>query len=163
MTTALVTGASGGIGLEIARLLAPDHDLVLVARSGRQLDQLAEQLGGARTLATDLAQPGAAARVAAEAPVIDILVNNAGVGDYGLFADADPGKLTAMVNLNVTALTALTRAYLPAWCNEGAAASSTSPPRRRSSPDRSCRPTTPPRRTSCRSAKDWLRRHAAPV
>lgn len=119
MTTALVTGASGGIGLEIARLLAPDHDLVLVAPSGRQLEQLAEQLGGARTLAIDLAQPGAAARVAAEAPDIDVLVNNAGVGDYGLFADADPAKLTAMVNLNVTALTALTRAYLPGMVQRG--------------------------------------------
>lgn len=52
-------------------------------------------------------------RVVAESPVIDVLVNNAGVGDYGPFADADPAKLAAMVNLNVSALTALTRAYLP--------------------------------------------------
>lgn len=119
MTTALVTGASGGIGLEIARLLAPDHDLVLVARSGDQLRALADELGGAQVVAVDLAQPGAVQEVTAAIAEVDVLVNNAGVGDFGPFADADARKLTTMIDLNVGALTALTRAYLPGMIERG--------------------------------------------
>jgi uncharacterized protein len=113
--TALVTGASGGIGLEIARCLARDgYDLVLVARSGDKLQALADELGGARVLAADLSDPGAAAKVAAEVPSVDVLVNNAGVGDFGPFVDADLDRVLAMLQLNVVALTQLTRIYLPA-------------------------------------------------
>ncbi len=113
MTTALITGASGGIGLEIARVLAPDHDLVLVARKAAKLEALAEELGGAQVIAADLAEPSAVAKIVAEVSDVDILINNAGVGDFGPFAKADTDKTLGMIQLNITALTALTRAYLP--------------------------------------------------
>ncbi|MGZ4796315.1 MAG: SDR family NAD(P)-dependent oxidoreductase [Acidimicrobiia bacterium] len=119
MTTAVITGASGGIGLEIARVLAADHDLVLVARSAAKLEQLAEELGGARVVAADLSEPGGVAKVVAEAPDADVLVNNAGVGDFGPFAAADLDKTLAMIQLNVASLTALTRHYLPAMLERG--------------------------------------------
>jgi uncharacterized protein len=102
MTTALVTGASGGIGLEIARVLAGDHDLVLVARSAERLREVADELGGARALPIDLAAPGAVARIAAEVPDVDVLVNNAGAGDFAPFAEADPAKLDALIALSTS-------------------------------------------------------------
>ena len=119
MTTALITGASNGIGLEIARVLGPDHDLVLVARNAARLAALAEELGGARVIAADLAEPSGVAKIVAEVPAVDVLVNNAGVGDFGAFAEADPDKTLAMIQLNITSLTALTRAYLPGMLERG--------------------------------------------
>jgi len=119
MTTALVTGASGGIGLEIARVLKADHDLVLVARSELRLHELAGELGGARVVALDLADAGAVARLVDAVPDVDVLVNNAGVGDFSPFAEADPEKLDTVVALNVAALTRLTRAYLPGMLRRG--------------------------------------------
>jgi short-subunit dehydrogenase len=119
MTVALVTGASGGIGLEIARVLAPDHDLVLVARSAAKLESLAEELGGARFVPADLSDPAGEAKVGAEVADVDVLVNNAGVGDFGPFAEADPARTLAMIHLNVTSLTALTRRYLPGMLERG--------------------------------------------
>ncbi len=119
MTTALITGASSGIGLEIARVLAPDHDLVLVARSAAKLDALATELGGARVIAADLSDPSAVAKIAAEIADVDVLVNNAGVGDFGAFAEADADRTIAMIQLNVTSLTALSRVYLPGMLARG--------------------------------------------
>ena len=122
MTTALVTGASGGIGLELARLLAGDgHDIVLVARSADKLDGLAAELGSRRTtvIAADLSQPGAVAAVHAQVPDVDVLVNNAGVGDFGPFTDADPDKTLGMIQLNVTALTELTHRYVGGMVERG--------------------------------------------
>jgi short-subunit dehydrogenase len=119
MTTALITGASNGIGLEIARVLAPDHDLVLVARNTAALDTLAAELGGAQVITADLADPGAVARLIAAVPRVDVLVNNAGVGDFGAFAEADIDKTLGMIQLNVLSLTALTHAYLPGMLERG--------------------------------------------
>lgn len=119
MTTALITGASSGIGREIARVLAPDHDLVLVARSAAKLEALAEELGGARVIAADLSDPSAVAKIAAEVPSVDILVNNAGVGDFGDFAQADLNRTLGMIQLNVTSVTALARQYLPGMLERG--------------------------------------------
>jgi short-subunit dehydrogenase len=113
VTTALVTGASGGIGLEIARVLAGEHDLVLVARSAERLAAVGAELGGARVFAADLADPDSVARLVSEVPEVDVLVNNAGVGDFAPFATADPEKLDALIALNIGALTRLSRAYLP--------------------------------------------------
>jgi short-subunit dehydrogenase len=119
MTVALVTGASSGIGLEIARVLARDHDVVLAARSAGKLDALAAELGGARVVAVDLADPAGPAKLIAEVPTVDVLVNNAGFGDFGPFADASAAKLDEMIELNIGALTRLTRAYLPGMVQRG--------------------------------------------
>jgi uncharacterized protein len=121
--TALITGASFGIGLELARIFAREgHNLVLVARSADKLRQLASELEkahGTRSLilAADLSDPGAAAYVLDQTNraniVVDILVNNAGFGQYGFFADNDMEECLRQIQLNVTTLTHLTRLYLP--------------------------------------------------
>ena len=121
--TALVTGASGGIGLELARLLAADgHDLVLVARSGDKLARLAEELSGehktvARVIVSDLARPDAPQEIfddlQEKGVAIDVLVNNAGFGSYGLFAETDLRSELDMLQVNVVALTHLTKLFLP--------------------------------------------------
>lgn len=120
---ALVTGASGGIGLEIAReLAARGHPLVLAARSEGRLDAAAAELTAAHgvrveRVAVDLAALEGPARLAAAlqakgiAP--EILVNNAGVGMHGPLAEADVAALASMLQLNVTSLAVLTRLLLP--------------------------------------------------
>ena len=119
MATALVTGASSGIGLEIARLLAKDYDLVLAARSADKLEQLASELGNARVVAVDLIDPDGSRKLIAEVPTVDVLVNNAGFAEYGPFAEANEQRLEDMIELNVTALTRLSRAYLPGMLERG--------------------------------------------
>ena len=122
--TALITGASFGIGAEFARIFAREgYNLVLVARTADKLRQIASELEkahGTRSLilATDLTEPGAAAYVLDQTTRADIqvevLVNNAGFGQYGLFADNDLEECLRQIQLNVTTLTHLTRLYLPA-------------------------------------------------
>ena len=121
--TALITGASFGIGLELARIFAREgHNLVLVARSADKLRQLASELEkahGTRSLilAADLSDPGASAYVLDQTTraniAVDILVNNAGFGQYGFFADSDLEECLRQIQLNITTLTHLTRLYLP--------------------------------------------------
>jgi short-subunit dehydrogenase len=123
--TALVTGASGGIGEEVARLLAAKGiDLILVARSGEKLSRLRGELKvRVETLPLDLAAPDAAAKVLAFADSasmdIDLLVNNAGVGTFGPFAESDPDAELAQIRLNVSTLTHLTRLVLPGMLRRG--------------------------------------------
>ena len=122
-STALVTGASGGIGWALAELLAADgHDLVLVARQRQKLEQLSGLLRqrhatSSLVVEVDLARPDAARaivdRLAADGLTIDILVNNAGFGVLGPFAERDLDRFLAMIQVNVVALTALTRLLLP--------------------------------------------------
>ena len=122
--TALVTGASSGIGLELARLFASDrHDLVLVARNEGKLREIGERLEAthgiiATAIAADLSQPNAARDLVdtlrADSIEVDVLVNNAGIGLSGAFLDNDPQAQRAMLQLNVVALTELTRLLLPA-------------------------------------------------
>jgi uncharacterized protein len=121
--TALITGASFGIGLELARIFAREnHNLVLVARSADKLRQLASELEkahGTRSLilAVDLTEPGASTYVLDQTAradvVVDVLVNNAGFGQHGLFAESDLEECLRQIQLNVTTLTHLTRLYLP--------------------------------------------------
>ena len=123
MPTALVTGASSGIGLELATLLAKNrHGVVLVARGKDRLDGIArgltEEFGVAATvLPADLADPAAPLDVfltlAERKVAIDVLVNDAGFGVYGFFADTPLEKELAMIQVNVTALTHLTKLFLP--------------------------------------------------
>jgi uncharacterized protein len=127
MTTALITGASGGIGEALARALATDHhDLVLVARSEPALRRLADELTSAhgvtvQVVTADLSAHDAAAGLVAalDGRHIDVLVNNAGFGDYGPFHESDPAKVSQMIALNVATLTDLTRALLPAMVSAG--------------------------------------------
>ena len=119
MPTALVTGASGGIGLEIARLLARDrYHLALVARSQARLEELAAELRSAHkvtveVIVKDLALPEAPAEVYRQTGPVDVLVNNAGYGIYSPFAESKLDEDLNMMHLNMDALVALTRLYLP--------------------------------------------------
>ncbi len=126
---ALVTGASSGIGADLARELARDgYDLVLVARRQALLQTLAVELAshGARStvIAANLGVCAAASRLQADWARLgfgepDVLVNAAGFGDYADFLQAEPTKLTEMLHLNVVALTELTRAFLPGMVARG--------------------------------------------
>ena len=120
--TALITGASGGIGLELARLFAAGgYDLVLVARSTAKLEELAGELrkhgGAVRVLAKDLARPESPEEVFRELEAagvaVDVLVNNAGFATYGPFVEIDLGRELEELQLNVVTLTHLTKKLLP--------------------------------------------------
>ena len=115
--TALVTGASSGIGEELTRQLrAAGVPVVVVARRTDRLDALADELGHIEVLTADLGthdgQAAVAARIAGEAEPIDLVVNNAGFGSGGDFIDIDPDRLAAEIELNVSALTRLSHAAL---------------------------------------------------
>lgn len=125
---ALVTGASSGIGADLARELARHgHDLVLTARRAPELEALARELrtlGAAATvILKDLSAAGAARQLAAELEtrglVLDVLVNNAGFGDVGAFVREDPDRIDAMLQVNIASLTALTRAVVPGMVSRG--------------------------------------------
>lgn len=118
--TALITGASSGLGMDFARLFARDGwDLVLVARSEGKLRELAASLSGttATVIAADLSQPDAARRLADELRArsirVDALVNNAGLGAAGAFAANDWQLELQSIQVNVVALTALAKLLLP--------------------------------------------------
>ena len=129
MGTALVTGASSGIGKELARLFAADgHGVVLVARRLALLEELAGELRArhgvnATAIACDLAAPGGVDGLVAELGArglhVDFLVNNAGFGTTGRFVDSPAERELAMTELNVTAVVRLTHALLPAMLARG--------------------------------------------
>lgn len=126
---ALVTGASRGLGLELARCLAADgRPVVLVARSEDRLRRVARDLSDAhgveaRVEARDLADPATpgslAASVKAAGIDVEVLVNNAGFGDFAPFHTADRARNLEIVQINVTALTHLTRLFLPSMVEGG--------------------------------------------
>jgi short-subunit dehydrogenase len=121
--TALVTGASSGIGRELAhQFAAGGHDLVVVARRAAALDSLVADVTrvhgvSATAIAADLAEPSAAQRIydalALAGTRIDVVVNNAGFGLGGSVAALPLDRQLEMIQVNVTALTALTRLFLP--------------------------------------------------
>jgi short-subunit dehydrogenase len=120
--TALITGASTGIGVELARLAARDFDLIITARDKAKLEQVAGQLedqhgNRVHVVPADLAHAEAPARLFAEIGQrglrVNALINNAGFGAYGAFADADTQTQLEMIQLNVAAVTHLTKLALP--------------------------------------------------
>jgi short-subunit dehydrogenase len=125
----LITGASAGIGAELAREFAKHgHRLTLVARRRDKLQQLAAELAGehgvdVRLVVQDLAKPAGPAAVVkavqADGEPVGILVNNAGVIDVGPFVASAMDKIAGLVNLNVRALTELTGLLLPPMVERG--------------------------------------------
>jgi uncharacterized protein len=119
---ALITGASGGIGYELAKLFAKDHhNLVLVARNGPRLAQVADELQrqfgiSIKTVALDLAEPNAPqslfSQLQSESIAVDILINNAGYGQFGEFSDVPLEESLGQIQLNIAALTNLTKLFL---------------------------------------------------
>lgn len=120
--TTLITGASSGIGLDLAKLMAPDFDLIITARNQSELENVARELEAAHgnhvhVIPADLSQSEAPeqlfAEIARRGLPVDILVNNAGFGSYGAFAESDHQTELDMIQVNITALTSLTRLALP--------------------------------------------------
>jgi len=126
--TALITGASSGIGLELAKIFARDkYNLVLVARSADKLNELATELRkeniSVDVIVFDLSLPNAARdlfnAVQQKNISIDFLINNAGFGDFGFFIEADWKKTERMISVNIMTLTHLTRLFLPSMVKNG--------------------------------------------
>ena len=121
--TALISGASYGIGLELAKLMASKgHDLVLLARTKMRLCEIQKNLQDeygieVYVIVCDLSLPNACEGVYQKIKMmdleIDILINNAAIGDWGLFVDSNIEKQKQMLQLNIVALTDLTRLFLP--------------------------------------------------
>ncbi len=122
MATALITGASNGIGLELANIhAAKGDDLVLVARNTAKLEELKRDLENkfsikVHVIGKDLSLVNSAQEVYNETTElkikVDYLINNAGFGDFGMFESTDWNKEVQMINLNITTLTQFTKLYL---------------------------------------------------
>lgn len=123
MKTALITGASTGLGADFAKILAGQRiNLILVSRNKERLQELSHKLTKAHNvtchvIATDLAEPGSAKKLIEEVNSrklqVDILINNAGYGLWGPFAESDFSEMSGMIQLNVNTLTELSRLVLP--------------------------------------------------
>ncbi len=128
LRTALITGASSGIGAAFARRLARQrHHLILVARRESKLQELAVELqqqygATAEVLPADLSEPEGIRRVEERivaAGALDLLINNAGFGTYGYFTDVSADRHEDMINVHVTASIRLCRAALPLMLKRG--------------------------------------------
>jgi short-subunit dehydrogenase len=120
---ALVTGASSGIGAELAKQLSGrGYEVILVARRAERLEQLASELPGpTHVIPCDLANDAASlpGKVAELGLQVDVLVNNAGFGTHGRFAEIDPEREAEQVRLNCEAVVRLTHAFLPGMLERG--------------------------------------------
>ena len=120
--SALVTGASRGIGRAIALRLAPTHDILAAARSADELSSLAREIGAAggrcEPVVVDVAEPASVA-AALRGRNDDVVVNNAGVGTLKPLLELTPAEWHAMVNVNLNALYHVTRALLPGMVARG--------------------------------------------
>lgn len=129
MPTSLITGASGGLGEKFAWLLAADHhDVILVARNKEKLEMLAKELTSkygirATVLVHDLSQKDAIGLLVKELKeknlTVDILINNAGFGAYGKFFETTYDHEKQLIEVNIQALTELTKALLPDMVKRG--------------------------------------------
>ncbi|HVE86881.1 MAG TPA: SDR family oxidoreductase [Myxococcales bacterium] len=127
--TALITGPTSGIGLDLTALFAADkHDLVLVSRSADKLEQLAAELKQKHgiqvtVIALDLSEADAPGKLQAELErrglQIDVLVNNAGYAQYGAFLETDADQERRMMQLNMVTLTELTKRLVPLMVKRG--------------------------------------------
>lgn len=128
--TIVITGASSGLGAEFARQLGPQAGtLILVARRLDRLEELRAQLASAHPelnilirqvdLGREDQRKAFADWVLESAPPVDVLINNAGLGDHGEFSDSDWERVRAMLDVNIAALTHLTRLLLPALTATG--------------------------------------------
>ena len=124
MKYTLITGASSGIGYELAKVFAKQkHNLILVARNSEKLERLSAELEAkyaikAEVIPADLSLVGAAHQlfyaVQKRGLAVETLVNNAGLGDHGTFLSADLKRQMEMIQVNIVALTELTKLFLPA-------------------------------------------------
>jgi short-subunit dehydrogenase len=127
--TVLITGATSGIGLELARLFAADHyNMVLVSRNEERLNYVASELrnmgaGNVIVVPKDLSVPNAAAEIyditTQQNIHVDVLVNDAGVGEYGYFTETNLEKELAIIQLNTAAMVHLTKLYLREMVGQG--------------------------------------------
>lgn len=111
---ALITGASSGIGKDMAKYLSKlGYDLVIVARNNKQLEQLKKELEtNVEVIAMDLSNKENCYKLHEQVQNIDILVNNAGFGEFGEFVETDLEKEISLIQTNITALHILTKLYL---------------------------------------------------
>lgn len=127
--TALITGASGGLGLSFVNIFARDgYDLVLVARNGDRLEEIKKEIEGKYNIKVSVVPCDLCASNGAQEVFeatkganihVDVLVNNAGFGDFGDFYKSDLSKQVRMVDLNCTALMELCHLYLPDMVKNG--------------------------------------------
>jgi hypothetical protein len=121
----LITGATSGIGYELALIAARENNnLLLIARDIKKLEEVRDEIGkrnkriSVKILALDLAKNGASKKVSTYCNTnhvfVETLINNAGFGDYGEFSSSDLNVQSSMIALNVTTLTELTHLFLPA-------------------------------------------------
>ncbi|MBT0567784.1 SDR family oxidoreductase [Williamsia sp. CHRR-6] len=114
MPTALITGASRGLGAAIARALAPTYDLLLGGRPSAELDGLAQELEGSSTWTVELTDPDEMAAATEAITTLDVLVHNAGLGSIGLVEDTPIEEHRRLMEVNYFAPAELTRLLLPA-------------------------------------------------
>lgn len=119
---ALITGASSGIGLDLAKLMAPAFDLIITARNQGELEKIGQEIEASHgnhvhVIPADLAKADAPRQIFSEIErrglQVDVLVNNAGFGSYGPFAESDHQTDLDMIQVNIAALTTLAKLALP--------------------------------------------------